>query len=353
MEGRRSSPFRIRHSAFSAVSFFIRHSAFCIPDWPGARHVPREAAQPIRPRCAISRRVQVVLAFALVYVFWGSTYLGIHIAVERIPPILMAGLRFSVAGALMLLFCRLSGRDTRLTLDQFWRLAFIGVLLLAISNAVLAWAELSVPTGLAALLVSVTPIWFLFIDHVLLKGGRRVGRAALVGVALGIAGMVVLLWPRLRETQVLGAWQVIAAVSLLGSSFSWAFGSVLARHWHVRVDALVGAGWQMVLAGLVDVAVGLSLGEHHAARWDRAGLGAVLYLVVFGSWVGYSAYVWLLHHVPTTKVATYAYVNPVVAVILGWAILGEPVDRFMFLGAAIIVPAVALVTTAEHIEPAD
>ena len=295
-----------------------------------------------------------MLAFALVYVFWGSTYLGIRIAVERIPPILMAGARFSIAGALMLVFCRLAGRRTALTLDQFWRLAFIGILLLAISNAVLAWAELSVPTGLAALLVSVTPIWFLFIDHVLMKSGQRVGRAALVGVALGIVGMIVLLWPRLRETHALGAWELVAALSLLGSSFSWAFGSVLARRWHVQVHPLVGAGWQMVVAGTVDVTVGLVLGEHHLATWDRAGLGAVLYLIVFGSWVGYSAYVWLLRHVPTTKVTTYAYVNPVVAVILGWAIIGEPVDRFMFAGAAIIVPAVALVTTAEHeIEPAD
>jgi drug/metabolite transporter (DMT)-like permease len=305
-------------------------------------------------RCPISRRFKVVLAFALVYVFWGSTYLGIRIAVERIPPILMAGVRFSIAGALMLLFCRLSGRDIRVSFDQFWRLAFIGIVLLAISNAVLAWAELSVPTGLAALLVSVTPIWFLFIDHVLMNHGQRVGRAALAGVGLGIAGMVVLLWPRLRETQALGAWQLIAAVSLLGSSFSWAFGSVLARHWHVRVDPLVGSGWQMAVAGVVDAGVGLALGQHHAARWDHAALGAILYLVVFGSWVGYSAYVWLLRHVPTAKVATYAYVNPVIAVILGWAILGEPIDRFMFAGAAIIVPAVALVTTAEHdIEPAD
>ncbi len=183
---------------------------------------------------------------------------------------------------------------------------------------------------------------------------HRVGRAALVGVGLGIAGMIVLLWPRLRETGTLGTWQLVAALGLFGASFSWAFGSVLAREWRVRVDALVGAGWQMAIAGVVDVAVALALGEHHAARWDHAAVGAVLYLVVFGSWVGYSAYVWLLRHVPTTKVATYAYVNPVVAVILGWAILGEPIDRFMIAGTAIIVPAVALVTTAEHeIEPAD
>jgi drug/metabolite transporter (DMT)-like permease len=240
---------------------------------------------------------------------------------------------------------------------QFWRLTVVGVLLLAISNAVLAWAEIYVPTGLAALLVSVTPIWFLLIDHVMLgaDGTRsRVGKAAVLGVALGIAGMLVLLWPRLRETQTLGMWESIAAVALLGSSFSWAFGSVLARQWHVQVDPLVGSGWQMAVAGLIDVAVGVALGDPWRARWDGAGISAILYLVVFGSWVGYSAYIWLLRHVPTTKVSTYAYVNPVVAVILGWLILGEPIDRFMLAGAAIIVPAVALVTTAEHdVEPAE
>ena len=268
----------------------------------------------------------------------------------------MAGLRFSVAGAAMLMFCRASGRQTRVTVQQFWRLAVIGILLLAIANAALGWAELYVPTGLAALLVSITPIWFLTIEHLLLRRGApdRVGRRALVGVALGIVGMVVLLWPRLRDTHVLGAWQLLAALGLLSSSFCWAFGSVLAHRWHLAVDPFVGAGWQMAIAGSVDVCIALALGEQRVARWDAAGLGAILYLVVFGSWVGYSAYIWLLRHIPTAKVSTYAYVNPVVAVILGWIVLGEPVDRFMIGGAAIIIPAVALVTTAEHdIDPAD
>ncbi|MGE5360970.1 MAG: EamA family transporter, partial [Bacteroidales bacterium] len=215
-------------------------------------------------RLSIKPRFQVILAFALVYVFWGSTYLGIRIAVERVPPILMAGVRFSIAGALLLTFCRLSGRRIGLTLDQFWRLAIVGILLLAISNAILAWAELYVPTGLAALIISVTPIFFLFIDHVLLKhlGGPRprVGLAALSGVALGVIGMVVLLWPHLRETRAVGPWEAIAAVALLGGSFTWAFGSVLARQWHVQVDPLVGSGWQMSVAGIVDVTLGLALG---------------------------------------------------------------------------------------------
>jgi drug/metabolite transporter (DMT)-like permease len=307
---------------------------------------------PGRPaRCTISRRSRVVLAFALVYIFWGSTYLGIRVAVERIPPILMAGTRFFIAGTLMLGCCAVIGRRVTVTRDQLWRLAIIGIMLLSISNAVLAWAELYVPTGLAALIIAISPIWFLLIDRYLVRSGDRIGRAGLAGIVLGVAGMVVLLWPRLTASHPLGWWELVAATSLLGSSFCWSLGSVVARHWRIGVDPLVGSGWQMTIAGSVNLALGLALGQHHAARWDAPGVTAVLYLVVFGSWVGFSAYVWLLRHVPTSKVATYAYVNPVVAVFLGWLVLGESVDPFMILGTAIIVPAVALVTGATT-EPA-
>jgi drug/metabolite transporter (DMT)-like permease len=303
-------------------------------------------APPVRWRCCISPRVKIVLAFALVYVFWGSTYLGIRIAVERIPPVLMAGVRFAIAGPIMLAFCATTGRRVRVTRAELVRLAAVGILLLSFSNAVLAWAELHVPTGLAALIVAVVPIWFLLIEAYMIRAGERVTARGLVGVALGLSGMIILLWPRLTATHALGWWELAAAASLLGSSFTWALGSVLARHWRLAVDPLVGSGWQMTVAGTVNVVVGLALGQAGRARWEPAGLGAVLYLVVFGSWVGYSAYVWLLRHVPTAKVSTYAYVNPVIAVFLGWLVLGEPVDRFILAGTVIIVPAVALVTGA-------
>jgi len=302
---------------------------------------------PGRPaRWPISHRFRVVLAFALVYIFWGSTYLGIRVAVVRIPPILMAGTRFFIAGTLMLACCAMVGRRVAVTRDQLWRLAVVGIMLLSISNAVLAWAELYVPTGLAALIIAVSPIWFLLIDRYLVPSGDRIAARGLAGIALGVAGMVVLLWPRLTATHPLGWKELVAATSLLGSSFCWSLGSVIARHWRLDVHPLVGSGWQMAIAGSINLAVGLALGQHHAATWDAPGVTAVLYLVVFGSWVGFSAYVWLLRHVPTSKVATYAYVNPVVAVLLGWLFLGEPIDRYMALGTAIIVPAVALVTGA-------
>ncbi len=263
----------------------------------------------------------------------------------------MAGTRFTIAGTLLLLFCAGTGRRVALARGVLVRLGVLGVLLLAISNAVLAWAELSVPTGLAALIVAVVPIWFLVIEAWIIPHGERAGRLGIAGVALGIAGMVVLLWPRLAEANRMGWAEAIAAASLVGSSFCWAFGSVLGRHWRLKVDPLVASGWQMAIAGVVDVAVGLALGEGRRAVWDARGVGAILYLVVFGSWVGYSAYIWLLHHVPTAKVSTYAYVNPIVAVFLGWLVLGESVDRYMLAGTAIILPAVALVTRAEVAPP--
>ena len=259
----------------------------------------------------------------------------------------MAGVRFSAAGVLMLAYCAATGRRMRVTADQFRKLAVVGILLLSIANAVLAWAELYVPTGLAALIVAISPIWFLVIERHVVRSGEGVGWTGISGIALGITGMFVLLWPRLAEIHVIGWLQGFAAVSLLGSSFCWALGSVLARSWRLKLDPLVSSGWQMTIAGCTNLLVGFALGNHRAARWDAAGVGAIAYLMIFGSWVGYSAYVWLLRHVPTAKVATYAYVNPIVAVLLGWLVLGERVDGFMIAGTAIIVPAVALATLAE------
>lgn len=293
---------------------------------------------------AINHRVRIIVAFALLYVFWGSTYLAIRIGVAEMPPILMAGLRFLVAGPVLLAFCGVTGRRVGVGPRALWQLAVIGFLLLAFGNAVLTWSELYVPSGLAALLIASVPIWFLLVERFVLPSGDRVPTAGLAGVGLGLVGMAVLVWPRLAATHALGAWELVACLGLLVSSFTWAFGSVVSRRWHVDVDPFVASGWQMTFAGLIDTAAGLALGEHRRAAWNAAGIGAIAYLIVFGSWVGYSAYIWLLRHVPTAKVATYAYVNPVIAVFLGWLVLGESIDRYIALGTAVVVPAVALVT---------
>jgi drug/metabolite transporter (DMT)-like permease len=169
----------------------------------------------------------------------------------------------------------------------------------------------------------------------------------LAGLVLGIAGLVVLLWPKLIGIHALGWMQFIASVSLLFGALSWAFGSVLSKMWKSAVDPLVATGWQGTFAGAVNLIIALALGQHHQVVWTTRGLAAIGYLVIFGSWVGYTSYIYLLEHVPTSKVSTYAYVNPVVAVFLGWLILHERVDHFILLGSAIIIAAVVLVTSAK------
>ena len=291
-------------------------------------------------------RFAVILAFALVYFFWGSTYLGIDIAVEQIPPALMCGIRFLIAGVFMLAFCGLRGRRVRYSPAQLGRMAIVGVLLLMGGNLTLSYAEKHVASGLAALIIAVTPLWFLVLDSLLL-GHHRIAAQGKVGLFLGVAGLMVLLWPDLMATSALGRIQLWASISLLGGSFSWALGSVLAKKWKSPdVDPFSATAWQMIAAGLANLVTALALGDLSRAVWTRRGIGATLYLVIFGSWVGYTAYIWLLNHVPTSKVSTYAYVNPVVAVFLGWLVLHERVDAYILAGSAVVVASVALVTSA-------
>jgi drug/metabolite transporter (DMT)-like permease len=289
----------------------------------------------------------VILAFALVYFFWGSTYLGIDIAVEHIPPALMCGIRFSVAGVFMLAFCGLRGRKIYYRPAQLGQMAVVGVLLLMGGNLTLSYAEKHVASGLAALIVAVTPLWFLVLDSLLL-GDHHIAARGKIGLGFGIAGLLVLLWPDLGRTSTLGRVQFWASISLLGGSFSWALGSVLAKKWKsADVDPFSATAWQMVAAGVANLLVAFAGGDPSRAVWTGRGVGAILYLIVFGSWVGYTAYIWLLGHVPTSKVSTYAYVNPVVAVFLGWLILHERVDAYILAGSVIVVVSVALVTSAQ------
>jgi drug/metabolite transporter (DMT)-like permease len=296
-------------------------------------------------------RWKVILNFGLVYFFWGSTYLGIRIGVEQIPPALMCGVRFSIAGALLLAFCAWRGRQIRFPPVQLLHMAVIGILLLMGGNLTLSYAEEVVPSGLSALLVATTPLWFLVLDNLLL-GSHRIAKRGLIGLAIGVAGMVVLLWPDLRATGALGRRELWAALSLPLGSFSWALGSVLSKRWEFGADRLVGTAWQMTFAGLANLSFAAANRDYLRVVWSARGIGAVAYLIVCGSWIGYTAYIWLLGHAPTSKVSTYAYVNPVVAVFLGWVIEHEVVDRFILAGSAIVVISVVLVTSAKVKETA-
>jgi drug/metabolite transporter (DMT)-like permease len=291
-------------------------------------------------------RFAVILAFGLVYLFWGSTYLAIDIAVQSIPPALMCALRFSVAGVVMLVVCAATGRRIWYSPKQIALAAVVGILLLMGGNTTLSWAELSVPSGLAALIVAITPLWFLVLDSLLL-GHHHISWRGKAGLGLGIVGLFVLFWPELHSTSALGRRELLASLSLIGGSFSWALGSVLSKRWQSGVDVFSGTAWQVTAAGAANFLLAFAVGDFSRVAWTTRGVGAVLYLVVCGSWIGYTAYIWLLEHVPTSKVSTYAYVNPVVAVFLGWLILHEHVDRFIVMGSVIVVLSVILVTSAK------
>jgi drug/metabolite transporter (DMT)-like permease len=295
---------------------------------------------------APEQRWKIPLAFALVYVFWGSTYLGIAIAVEQIPPALMCGTRFLIAGPIMLAYCAWQGRRVMYSAQQLGHMAAVGILLLMGGNLTLSYAERVVPSGLSALIIAIIPLWFLVLDSWLI-GHHRVSRRGLVGLGVGVLGMVVLLWPKLMATTALGRRELWYALSLLGGSFSWALGSVLSKVWHSNEDPFSATGWQVTFAGLANLLFALAIGDVHHAQWTHRGIAAVLYLVVGGSWIGYTSYIYLLRHVPSSKVSTYAYVNPVVAVFLGWLVLHESVDRYILAGSAIVIASVILVTTAK------
>jgi drug/metabolite transporter (DMT)-like permease len=292
-------------------------------------------------------RWKIVLAFGLVYVFWGSTYLGIGIAVEQIPPALMCAARFLTAGIVMLAYCALTGRRTRFSARQLSHLAAVGILLLMGGNLTLSYAERIVPTGLAALLIAVTPPWFLVLDSLLL-GDHHISRRGKIGLVIGIAGVVVLILPDLQHSNAIGHRELWWSLALQLGSFSWAFGSVLSKKWQtVATDPFGAIAWQMVFAGIANLIFALIVEKNAHVTWTFRGVAAILYLVVCGSWIGYTAYIWLLQHVPTSKVSTYAYVNPVVAVFLGWLVLHERIDRYIATGSAIIVASVVLVTSAK------
>jgi drug/metabolite transporter (DMT)-like permease len=287
----------------------------------------------------------VILAFGLVYVFWGSTYLGIGIAVEHIPPALMCGARFSIAGTVMLAWCAFTGRRVLHSPRELFHMAVVGLLLLMGGNLTLSYAEQIVPTGLAALLVAVTPLWFLVLDSLLL-GDHHISQRGKIGLLLGIAGVVVLIWPELKSPSSIGRRELWWSIALIGGSFSWALGSVLSKKWP-SPDPFSATAWQVVFAGMGNLIYAISFEKVSGVSWTARGVGAILYLVVCGSWIGYTAYIWLLQHVPTSKVSTYAYVNPVVAVFLGWLVLHERIDHFILMGTAIVVASVVLVTSAK------
>jgi drug/metabolite transporter (DMT)-like permease len=290
------------------------------------------------------RRSLTILCFGLVYFFWGSTYLAIDIAVAVIPPALMCSMRFLVAGGLMLGYTWWKGENIRFSGAQLGKLAIIGLLLLTGGNMTLAYAERYVPTGLASLLIASIPLWMILQGAFLLED-HHLPLQGFLGLALGVCGTFTLLWPQLHQTTILGRKELWFCFALLAGSFSWGLGSVLTKRWKTG-SSLGTAGWEVTIAGLGCLLIAALKGDFGQGHWPARSLAAVAYLVVCGSLVGYTAYIWLLGHVTTSKVSTYAYINPIVPVFLGWLVLHEHVDRFILAGSLIVIVSVVLVNSA-------
>lgn len=284
-------------------------------------------------------RWKIVAAFVAVYVFWGMTYLAMRVAVEDIPPYLMAGTRFVLAGAMLYAIARRPGDEAPTSLN--WRAAFVvGGFLLLGGNASVAWAEQRVSSGLAALLIGVMPIWMVSLEW--LRGGSRPRLNVIAGLLLGALGVGLLVLPQGGGDRV----DRLGAVVLIVAAASWAWGSVISKSAGLPKSPFMATSMEMIAGGTLCIVVAVLTGELEGfspAQVSGQALLAWLFLVIFGSLVAFTAFIWLLGVVSIAKVGTYAYVNPIVAVLLGWAILDEPVTLTTVFAAILILCGVAMV----------
>lgn len=289
----------------------------------------------------------VIAAFAAVYIIWGSTYLGIKIAIESMPPLLMAGVRFVTAGVILFAWAR-SSKDYEKPKAAHWKTSFIvGTLLLLGGNGAVVFAEGHISSSLAALLVATEPFWVVLLGWLWLKGSRPNLRVVL-GLAVGFVGVCLLIGGSPVQASAGDSSVTLAIVVLMLGSLAWACGSLYGLRAPVPRSTIQTAGMQMLAGGTVLMAASLVFGEWShldLAKISSNSIFALIYLIVFGAILGYTAYSWLLKNVKPAAVATYAYVNPAIAVVLGWLVAGESMTGEMLLGAGVIVGSVALVTS--------
>jgi len=296
-----------------------------------------------------ARRGPVIAAFIAIYLIWGSTYLGIRFAIETIPPFLLSAARFSLAGAIMLVAAAVR-REPGVTWPQFRTAAIVGSLLM-LANSLVGVAEERIPSGIAALLIAMTPLFMVLLEWVR-PGGRRPTILVGVGLLIGLAGVATLVGPASFG----GGARVdaIGAATVILGSFAWSLGSIYSRHAPRPQSAVMMTAIQMLVGGAFVGFVGVIRGElatFEVAAVSTRSFVAWVYLLIFGSLIGFTAFVYLLRVSTPARVATYAYVNPVVAVILGWLLAGEAISGRMVAAAVIIVAGVALITAAEGRPP--
>ncbi|HVG40244.1 MAG TPA: EamA family transporter [Chitinophagaceae bacterium] len=286
----------------------------------------------------------VIAAFAALYIIWGSTYLGMLLAIKTIPPFFMAGTRFLIAGALLYGWCLLRGEKPP-AMDSIWKISLGGILMLFIGTGAVVWAEQYIPTGLAAIIVATVPLWFVLLDKKNWKKNFS-DKMILFGLLLGFAGVLLLFAGKSAASITGDSMKIASFFVLIVGTIGWAIGSLYSKYKKVDGSTTIKAAVQMLAAGVVYFLVGFIAGDQHKIVWDEVTLtsvGALAYLILFGSLVGYMSYIWLLSVRQPTLVGTYAYVNPVVAVFLGWLVVGEQINRQQIIALSVVLTGVILV----------
>jgi len=293
-------------------------------------------------------KTKVWIALLALYIVWGSTYLGIRFAVETIPPFLHASLRFLISGAILYIWRRAAG-DTAPTAGNWKSTAIVGAALLLGGNGLVAWAEQTVPSGIAALLITTSPFWLVLFESMRAGGAKPTGQAIL-GLVVGFLGVFILIGPA-EITGGEGGFDTFGSILLLLAPLFWSMGSIYAKGADMPKSTLLSTGMQMLTGAVALFIVSLIKGELSGFSFGLVSMRswlALLYLITFGSLIGFVSYGWLLHNAPISLVSTYAYVNPVVAVFLGNLLADEPLNGRILIAAAIIIGSVVLINTARH-----
>jgi drug/metabolite transporter (DMT)-like permease len=301
---------------------------------------------------AISFRARIITAFTAVYLIWGSTYLAIRFTIETLPPFLSAGLRFFLAGVILYVFARFKNGEPA-PLRKHWRPAFIaGGFLLLGCNGCVVWAEYYVPSGLTALFVAIVPFWMVLLEWWWHKT-QRPSTGVFFGIGIGFLGVWLLMAPDFLRLGA-NAIHLGGALLLLLASFFWSIGSIYSRSADLPRSPFLSTAMQMIGGGILLLMMGLVCGEYahfHVVNFSIKSITALIYLVIFGSLLGFTAYLWLLKNVGVARTSTYAFVNPLVAIFLGWAFAGEKLDAQTAIAGFFVLVAV-IVITIYHKEPA-
>jgi drug/metabolite transporter (DMT)-like permease len=288
-------------------------------------------------------KAKLIAAFAAIYIIWGSTYLGIKFAIESIPPFMVGGTRFLIAGGLLYAWARTTS-PVKPNAKQWWQGLLLGVFLLGVGNGCVVWAQQRTPSGITALVVAIVPLMVVLIEW-WRPGGKNPGLAAMTGVIIGLAGMALLIGP----SAFMGATDVelMPALVLLMGSLSWSMATVFGKRASVPPNPPLASAIQLLGGGIALMIVSTiagELGRVEPANFTLKAILSVAYLIIFGSIIAFSAYSWLLRVASPTKISTYAYVNPIVAMFLGWAVAGEEMSMRVLVAAGVVLAGVALIT---------